>query len=111
MPPWKADPTFLRYKNERLLRPHEINLIKVWVENGAPQGDQQKAPSAPTLANNPHLNLEPDLVLKDPYEISKRRLRIFASLAYQPIWKRMYISRLFSLNRANVATCTIAVLW
>jgi len=79
MPPWKADPTFQRYKNERLLKPHEINLIKVWVENGAPEGDPQKAPPAPTFANNPHLDMEPDLVLtmKEPYEISDTGIEDF----------------------------------
>ena len=79
MPPWKADPTFQRYKNERLLKPHEINLIKVWVENGAPQGDPEKAPAPPQFANNPYLAMEPDLVLTmdKPYEISDTGIEDF----------------------------------
>ncbi|MEQ9439702.1 MAG: hypothetical protein RIG62_11680 [Cyclobacteriaceae bacterium] len=79
MPPWKADPTFQRYKNERLLKPHEINLIKVWVENGAPQGDPEKALASPQFANSPNIEAEPDLVLTmaQPYEISDTGIEDF----------------------------------
>jgi mono/diheme cytochrome c family protein len=31
MPPWKADPAFSHFKNERILTDQEINQIQLWV--------------------------------------------------------------------------------
>jgi hypothetical protein len=42
MPPWRADPTFQSFKNERLLSPAEIGRIQQWVSNGMPKGKKDK---------------------------------------------------------------------
>jgi hypothetical protein len=39
MPPWKADPTFHSFANERLLPPEDLDLLRRWVASGAPEGD------------------------------------------------------------------------
>ncbi len=41
MPPWKADPSFQSYKNERLLKPEEIQLIQNWVSTGMKKGKKK----------------------------------------------------------------------
>jgi hypothetical protein len=38
MPPWKADPTFRTFKNEKRLTDFEIDLIERWIDAGMPQG-------------------------------------------------------------------------
>lgn len=38
MPPWKADPAFQHYRNERILSSEEITLLRQWAEGGMPLG-------------------------------------------------------------------------
>ena len=47
MPPWPADPNYVRHAWERLLSGDEINAIAQWVDAGAPSGDLNLAPSDP----------------------------------------------------------------
>jgi hypothetical protein len=62
MPPWKADPSYVSHKNERVLSPAEISLIHAWIDSGLVAGSTplpeksalQKLPAAST----------PDLLLK-----------------------------------------------
>lgn len=42
MPPWKADHSYQSFANEKLLTSEEIDKIKRWVEDGAPQGKEVK---------------------------------------------------------------------
>src|SRR4029077_5780184 len=44
MPPWKPEPGWTAYRDERRLTPAQIALIQQWVANGMPQGDAAKAP-------------------------------------------------------------------
>ncbi len=71
MPPWKADPSFQTYQNERGLTQQEIDLIAQWVENGAPQGKAEATPTPPTFQENSQLLQAPDLVLtmQKPFSI------------------------------------------
>ncbi|RYU79930.1 c-type cytochrome [Hymenobacter persicinus] len=62
MPPWKADPHYSSFANERRLSPEQIALIKTWVEAGAPQGRDRKLSKAEQLRQSP-LG-QPDLVLR-----------------------------------------------
>jgi hypothetical protein len=41
MPPWKADPAFQSYKNERLLKQEDIQLIQNWVASGMKKGKKK----------------------------------------------------------------------
>jgi hypothetical protein len=42
MPPWKADHLYRSFANEKILTNDEIDKIKKWVEDGAPQGKEVK---------------------------------------------------------------------
>ena len=46
MPPWKPEPGWAAYRDERRLTADQIALIQQWVDGGMPQGDPAKAPLA-----------------------------------------------------------------
>lgn len=49
MPPWPADANYTHFIGERLLSENEIELIKLWVENDMPKGDEAKQPVIPNF--------------------------------------------------------------
>jgi hypothetical protein len=49
MPPWKADPTYRHFKNERFLTDAQIADIASWVDNGSPLGTGT-SPTPPTFS-------------------------------------------------------------
>ena len=65
MPPWKPEPGWVAYRNERRLTPDQIALITKWMDDGMPRGDQSKEPPAPVF-NDSWLLGTPDLVLEMP---------------------------------------------
>ena len=89
MPPWPADPNYSHFIGERTLSELEILKIKLWVEQGAKEGDPKKCPSPPvfftgSFFGKPDLQLRMQdaiklegngrdnfLMIKIPYEISK----------------------------------------
>src|SRR6185436_19717994 len=48
MPPWKADPASYAYRDERWLKPEEIELIQTWVKQGMPEGNASDKIEPPT---------------------------------------------------------------
>ena len=42
MPPWKADTTFSRFKDERILSASDVDIIKRWIENGMVKGKHKR---------------------------------------------------------------------
>ena len=70
MPPWPADASYSHFIGERILPPEEIELIKIWVDNGAPKGDESKTPTPPVFYTGSTLG-KPDTVIKfkDPVPI------------------------------------------
>lgn len=65
MPPWKPEPGWVAYRNERRLTPEQIALISQWVNDGMPRGDTSKEPPAPVFSDSWLLGT-PDLVLEMP---------------------------------------------
>ena len=63
MPPWKAEPDFGKFQDERRLSPTEIATIASWAAAGAPEGDPKDLPKPPEFFDGWHLG-EPDMVLK-----------------------------------------------
>jgi hypothetical protein len=63
MPPWPADAQYTHFVGERVLSVNEIDLIKRWVENGAPKGDESNIPSAPSFFTGSSIR-KPDTVIK-----------------------------------------------
>ncbi|MCS6916074.1 MAG: hypothetical protein RMK52_07135 [Chitinophagales bacterium] len=62
MPPWKADPSYVHFLDERILTSAEKQAINDWVNAGWPAGDTTLAPPPPTFAAGSQLGT-PDLVL------------------------------------------------
>jgi hypothetical protein len=62
MPPWKADPNYHHFLDERILSQGEKDLITNWVNAGAPPGDTSLAPPPPVFPTSSQIGT-PDLVL------------------------------------------------
>jgi hypothetical protein len=45
MPPWKPEPNYGRFLDERRLTEHELSLIKDWLDLGMPKGDPADLPA------------------------------------------------------------------
>jgi uncharacterized protein (TIGR03437 family) len=63
MPPWKPEPGWAAYRDERRLTPDQIALIQQWVAGGMQQGDPSKAPPTPVYSDDWQLG-QPDLILE-----------------------------------------------
>src|SRR5437763_14117682 len=51
MPPWKAEPGYGHFANERRLTDAQIALIKDWADAGAAEGDAAEKPALPTFTD------------------------------------------------------------
>src|SRR5262249_18509517 len=69
MPPWKPEPGWIAYRDERRLTPEQIALIDQWVTDGMPRGDISKEPALPAFADDWLLG-KPDMVLEMPAAFS-----------------------------------------
>jgi uncharacterized protein (TIGR03437 family) len=65
MPPWKPEPGWSAYRDERRLTSDQIDLIQQWVAGGMPQGDMSRAPAMPVYSDDWQLGT-PDLILEMP---------------------------------------------
>ena len=65
MPPWKAEPGFGHFADQRRLSDREIALIADWAKAGTPQGDVAELPPPPVFSSEWILG-EPDVVLTMP---------------------------------------------
>ncbi|HEY8461720.1 MAG TPA: cytochrome c [Blastocatellia bacterium] len=63
MPPWKADQGDYEFKDARRLAVEQIEMIRRWVEAGAPEGDPKVMPSPPAFNDGWNLG-KPDLIVK-----------------------------------------------
>jgi len=70
MPPWHADPSHGKFKNDRRLSEREKDVLTKWVAGGAPQGDAQDLPPRPVYTDGWSIG-QPDAVLKmsKPYDL------------------------------------------
>lgn len=63
MPPWHASPDHGKFANARVLAPEELQLLRDWVDAGAPEGDRKQLPAPKTYTAGWQLTREPDLVI------------------------------------------------
>ena len=63
MPPWKAEPGYGEFQNERRLTDAQIAVLKDWAANGAPEGDPSEKPTPPTFSEGWQAG-QPDKVFK-----------------------------------------------
>jgi hypothetical protein len=70
MPPWKPEPGFGSFHDERRLSAPEIQKIGAWVDAGAPEGNANDLPAPPKFPAGWQLGT-PDLVLKasEPFSV------------------------------------------
>jgi len=66
MPPWKPEPGFGRFQEERSLSARQNELIAEWVKAGTPEGPAADKPTPPVFTTGWQLG-EPDLILKMPH--------------------------------------------
>jgi mono/diheme cytochrome c family protein len=69
MPPWKAEPGYGHFANERRLTDAQIGLIKDWAGAGAPEGDTTDKPALPTFTDGWQSG-KPDEILTFPSKYS-----------------------------------------
>jgi hypothetical protein len=62
MPPWHADPTHGKFKNDRRLSPREKDAIISWVDTGMKEGSAKDLPPAPKFETGWNIG-KPDVVL------------------------------------------------
>src|SRR5262245_43856285 len=65
MPPWPPEHGYGTFRNERRLSDEQIEVIRRWVELGAPEGDPRQLPPAPEWSGDWQLGT-PDLVVTFP---------------------------------------------
>lgn len=65
MPPWKADTTYRRFTDERILCAADVQAISEWITNGAPAGNAADAVSLPVLDKTSNLGM-PDFTVTAP---------------------------------------------
>lgn len=71
MPPWKPDPTYRHFKDERYLSDAEIADIASWVDNGTPRGDISSEPAPPVFSSSGSVMVSIDKTLQLPkYTVS-----------------------------------------
>jgi hypothetical protein len=63
MPPWRAEPNFGKFRDERRLTDREIEMLSQWAQNEAPEGDLSELPKQPEFSDGWQLG-KPDLELK-----------------------------------------------
>lgn len=80
MPPWLPEPGYAQFAGERRLTPAEIDVLRRWEEQDAPEGDPADLPPLPSFTDGWRLGT-PDLVvaLPEPYTLpdSSERWRNF----------------------------------
>lgn len=67
MPPWHADPSVGKYKNDRRLTDEEISTIVKWVDGGRPMGNEADLPEPITYSEEWRIP-GPDVVFELPSE-------------------------------------------
>jgi mono/diheme cytochrome c family protein len=63
MPPWKAEPGWGHFLNERRLTDEQLATLRDWAVNGAPEGDASQKPVPPKFREGWQIG-EPDQVFK-----------------------------------------------
>lgn len=96
MPPWKPEPGYGQFLGERSLTNTEIDIIRSWVDAGAPEGDPREVPARPGTDGGWQLG-EPDLIvrLEEPYQLAAGNEDTFRNFVFQiPIGETRYVRTL-----------------
>ena len=63
MPPWHADPSHGTFANDRSMSDQEKQILRAWVDAGAPEGDPHELPEPLSFLTGWQLPRQPDLVV------------------------------------------------
>ncbi len=63
MPPWPADPTYVSFRDEKILSKEQKSLLDKWIEDGAPEGNPALTTAVPQFPEQSLLGT-PDLVIQ-----------------------------------------------
>ena len=77
MPPWKADPTFQNFRNERLLNAEDIQLIQQWVKAGMPKGKKSKRKIDITPSDKSASKPDLSVTMQKPFAIPDKSIEEF----------------------------------
>src|SRR3982751_305246 len=69
MPPWKAEPGYNHFLDERRLTDAEIAAIRTWAANDAPEGNKRDKPAPPVFKTG-WQGGEPDQIVQMTQKIS-----------------------------------------
>lgn len=71
MPPWHAKEGHGSFRDSRVLGEREKAILRAWVEQGAPKGDEREAPAPPAAPESGWPLGEPDLevTLPEPFQV------------------------------------------
>jgi tetratricopeptide (TPR) repeat protein len=93
MPPWKADADGGPFIGQKPLTRAERDMIRQWVDAGAPEGDARDVPPTPTWVDDWQLG-KPDLVVTIPtaYELQAEASDVFRIFALPlPVDRTRYV--------------------
>jgi peroxiredoxin len=119
MPPWKPEPDFGHFLNERRLTDRELALLADWAEAGAPEGDAADLPPPRKFVEGWQLG-EPDFIVKmnEPFEVPADGRDVFRNFVipldlsedklvalaeFRPGNRRVVHHALFFLDRSGTA--------
>jgi hypothetical protein len=77
MPPWKADPEFQTFRNEKILAPGEIDLIQEWVKAGMSKGKKVKSKKGPVRYQQGSSRPDLSLPMTTTFTISDKAIEEF----------------------------------
>jgi hypothetical protein len=69
MPPWRADPRYGKFSNDRSLSKTDRDKLLAWIEEGCPKGDDRDLPPPRQFVTGWTIG-QPDLVLTMPHEFA-----------------------------------------
>jgi Flp pilus assembly protein TadD/mono/diheme cytochrome c family protein len=93
MPPWLPEPGFGNFADSRRLSDEDLSLIKMWVEDGMPEGESAETPKPPVFSTDWQLG-PPDLILKveSPMQVPASGTDLFRNFILPvPITQTKYI--------------------
>jgi peroxiredoxin/mono/diheme cytochrome c family protein len=67
MPPWRADPRYGKFRNERRLSKEDRETLLRWIDHGTPRGDEKDLPPPRVFPEGWRIG-KPDRIIKMPQE-------------------------------------------
>ena len=88
MPPWFASPKHGTFSNDARLTDDEKNLLRTWIKNGMPEGDNSKLPEPPKFVEGWRMP-EPDQVIyvrDQPFTVPAQGIVDYQYFSVDPGW-------------------------